>query len=74
MVIEECAELIETIQKYRRKRITSTSVIEGAVDVELCLEQLKLIIYLPASWRMVRDAKLKQLKDSLNFVEGKEDD
>jgi NTP pyrophosphatase (non-canonical NTP hydrolase) len=59
MVIEECAELIHAIQKYRRKRVTSAAIIEEAVDVELCLGQLKLIF--------------NEVTDSINYTVFRED-
>jgi len=45
MVIEECSELIKAICKYERNPFTLTAldVVEEMVDVELCLEQLKIM-------------------------------
>lgn len=44
MVIEECAELIVSINHYRRNRVTYKEVLEECVDVEMMLDQLKNII------------------------------
>ena len=65
MVIEECAELIDAIQKYKRGRTKIDSVIEEGVDVELCIEQLKLIAdpdgLLWELWRREKLIRLEQL-------------
>ena len=66
MVIEECAELINAIQKWRRGRKTEDEVLEEGVDVGLCLEQLKLILHKPSSdWEKVRYDKLVRLERRL---------
>jgi len=46
MVMEEAAELIVAVNKYKRHRDESTvaSVIEEMVDVMIMIEQLKLIL------------------------------
>ena len=63
MVIEECAELIDAIQKFRRGRDTEDEVLEEAVDVGLCLDQLKLILHKePSDWERVRYDKLVRLQ------------
>lgn len=61
MVIEECAELINAIQKYRRHRVTSEGVLEEGVDVELCIAQLKLMLDAPNLWERKRQEKLDRL-------------
>ncbi len=66
MVIEECAELIDAIQKWRRKRVDSLKVLEEGVDVELCVEQLKLILNAPALWENIKKDKLERLQKLLD--------
>ena len=66
MVIEECAELIDAIQKWRRRRVTSEKVLEEAVDVELCLGQLKLMLRSPTLFEKVKNEKLQRLDTLLN--------
>jgi len=61
MIIEECAELIDAIQKWRRRRVETIKVLEEAVDVELCLEQLKLMLDAPKLFENVRQEKLARL-------------
>ena len=69
MVIEECAELIQAIQKYRRglgqAGTPMADVIEEGVDVELCLEQLKVITAEPVLWNHYRTLKLNRLARKL---------
>ena len=65
MVIEECAELIDAIQKWRRHRVESVKVLEEAVDVELCLEQLKLMLDAPVLFENIRIEKLGRLEKLL---------
>jgi hypothetical protein len=43
MIIEECSELIKAIIKYRRDKCSILEVIEEAVDVDLMLNQLKVM-------------------------------
>ncbi len=62
MVIEECAELIDAIQKWRRHRIDSIKVLEETVDVELCVEQLKIILDAPTLFNKIRKEKLERLE------------
>ncbi len=66
MVIEECAELIDAIQKWRRHRIDSLKVLEEAVDVELCLGQLKLMLDSPQLFQNIRKEKLERLEKLLD--------
>ena len=66
MVIEECAELIDAIQKYRRGRVDFAKVVEEGVDVELMIEQLEVIMEEPVLWRSIRDDKLDRLQGMLN--------
>ncbi len=65
MVVEECAELIQAIQKHRRQEDNAgtpmADIIEKGVDVELCLEQLKTIAAEPVLWNHFRTLKLNRL-------------
>lgn len=66
MVIEECAELIDAIQKWRRRRVDSTKVLEEGVDVELGIAQLKLMLDAPVLWENAKKDKLDRLKKLLD--------
>ena len=65
MVIEECAELIDAIQKRRRGKVDSVKVVEEGVDVEIMIEQLKVILEEPALWENIRTDKLDRLQRRL---------
>ena len=72
MVIEECAELIQAIQKHGRggekpgdSGALAASLVEEGVDVELCLEQLKAIMGEPVLWARYRTLKLNRLAGKL---------
>ena len=72
MVVEECAELIDAVCKWRRRRIESSKVLEEGVDVELMIEQLKHMLDAPNLWEQVREQKLKRLSERLvNLVDSK---
>lgn len=60
MVIEECAELIKAIQKYRREG-GAAPIVEEAVDVYHMIAQIHTIfpIY---SWEAYSNQKLERLK------------
>ena len=67
MVIEECAELIDAIQKWRRHRIESIKVLEETVDVELCLNQLKMMLDAPILFENIKKEKLERLEKLLGM-------
>ena len=52
-LVEECAELIQAVSKYRRaegadkKAIALENLIEEIADVELMLEQIKYLLQIP---------------------------
>ena len=71
MAIEEMAELIQALMKYPRKQDGSTlnKVIEEIVDVEIMLEQLKLMFItntgLGIEYAEIKEEKLKRLEKLL---------
>ena len=74
MTIEECAELIQAIQKWKRSGSLNTRdhVLEEMADVEIMLEQMKLIfnydfqLTSPASkFHRIKQAKLNRLEERL---------
>ncbi len=65
MMVEECAELINAIQKCRRHRVESVVVLEEGVDVEIMLNQLKIILKAPTAWNRVKRDKLQRLENVL---------
>ena len=75
IAVEECAELIKALVKCTRKTNGSTiiDILEEMADVEIMLEQLKLIFNydfqftIPTSkFYAIKDAKLKRLEKRLN--------
>ncbi len=65
MVIEECAELIAAIQKYRRNRVGLEKVIEEGVDVELMLVELRVWTGNNTLWEKIREEKIARLEELL---------
>lgn len=74
MVVEECAELIQAVNKYERavgldaiqQRYNNLS--EEIADVEIMLQQAKLILKNADLVEMVKEQKIKRLSDKLtNF-------
>lgn len=67
MVIEECAELINSIEKWRRERVPRVVVIEEAVDVEICLNQLRQILDDTSYYEYIKRQKLIRLENLLKY-------
>lgn len=64
VAMEECSELIQAISKKIRGR--ETNVEEEIADVEIMLEQLKLMIN-EKLVEEIKESKLKRLEKMLNF-------
>lgn len=61
MVTEECAELIVAVNKYRRGKGVD-GIIEEAVDVELCLTQIRRMFPDQLdNWEKIKGQKLDRL-------------
>ncbi len=65
MVIEECSELIQAISHKHRGR--EHNIPEEIADVEIMLEQLKIINNCHANVRRTRRSKIERLYDRLFF-------
>lgn len=72
VVIEECAELIIALQKFKRTQaktpnadVTIRDIIAEAVDVEIMLEQLKHIFPRKQLWATLKRIKLSRMSDRL---------
>ena len=59
MVIEECNELIHVVLKERRGKDSWQHVVEEAVDVSLCTEQIRT--QHPAEFAKIKQWKLERL-------------
>ncbi len=61
---EECAELIQAVNKYRRGKGSSEKLIEECVDVELMIAEVKEYFSGPGAteyWGKIRNEKLARL-------------
>lgn len=73
IAIEECSELIKALCKYDRyfadedvdKRILRLNIIEEMADVEIMLEQLKLMFDYNDDFEKAKQMKLKRLAKRL---------
>lgn len=63
MAIEECAELIQAINKKHRGQ--GHNIPEEIADVEIMLEQLKIINDCAAETALIREQKLERLSNRL---------
>ncbi len=68
MIIEQCAELIHAIKKWERGRASHEDVISELADVEIMLEQARLI-FDADSIDEVKQGKLKRLQYRLESEE-----
>ena len=68
IMVEECAELIKAFMKYRRypnNPVVADNVCEEMVDVEIMIEQWKLI-FGKHDFNHIKEAKLKRLESLIN--------
>ncbi len=65
MVIEECAELISSLCKQFRGRVTDSSVLEEAVDVQLMIQQLKYVLDDEEAWNEQMRFKIARLESRI---------
>ena len=66
MLIEEAAEVIHAIQKLRRGLVTEDSVCEELADLEIVLEQMRLV-FSTKDIDKFKAAKIKRLKNRLQI-------
>lgn len=71
MMIEECSELIQALLKLRRNYVSSdfkyqANVMEEMADVEIMLDQMKLI-FNPKAVLQLRQQKINRLKERLGL-------
>lgn len=66
MVIEECAELIDKIQKYRRGRIAYFDIAEEFADVQNCINQFSGSF---PEYEAIRGKKLERLSELIKQQE-----
>lgn len=57
MLIEECSELIDAVCKRRRGRVTDMDVASEIADVQICSEQIGLLLREKNGYDMVEEVK-----------------
>jgi len=65
MIIEECAELIHAINKYKRGRISIDELKSEFADVEIMLIQFSLIF----DWKEIKNKKIERLTKIIQDIE-----
>ena len=72
IVVEECAELIQTIQKYRRDPTAFQNIICEKVDVDIMMRQLDVVFNKAKEWKDLYDNneyyKLQRLQKKLDEI------
>lgn len=66
MAIEEMAELTKELVKYFRKKSNPVAIAEEVADVEITLNQLKLIVCDPDVVTNIKEKKLERLEKMLD--------
>ena len=69
MVIEECAELIKAVAKYRRYEhngVWRLKAVEEMVDVHIMLQQAILMLSTDEEFNRMKEEKLVRLKTLMN--------
>jgi NTP pyrophosphatase (non-canonical NTP hydrolase) len=61
MTVEECAELIKAVNKWKRGKGTFNDMVEEAVDVQLMINQIKSTVNSDV-WQELIDRKLTRLR------------
>jgi len=62
LCVEECAELIDIIQKYKRGRVTKRQVMAEVVDVWILLIQMRVMLDNEAEFSEIFNCKLERLR------------
>ena len=62
MLFEEMAELQNDICKYSRGRATALNIAEEIADVEIMLEQMKVLFVIDSQVNKFREDKIKRLR------------
>lgn len=67
MVVEECAELMNAISKYKRGREDKLSIIEELADVSIMVDQMSFY-FDKTEFERIREDKLQRLLDRLQDI------
>lgn len=69
MVVEECSELLFTISKWMRGKYKADKLVEEIADVEIMLEQLKIIAGISdTEVQSEKNKKIQRLEDKLKNI------
>lgn len=63
MLIEECGELIAAMSQWWRGRKTDDDLIEEMVDVQLMINQIRVLINDESKWERTFSYKVSRLRD-----------
>lgn len=64
---EECGEYITALNQFKDGRITISDLIEELVDIDVLIDQMKIIFEDRISeWYHIKERKLKRLRDRIN--------
>lgn len=63
MLIEECGELIAAMSQWWRGRKTDDDLIEEMVDVQLMINQIRVLINDESKWERTFSCKISRLRD-----------
>lgn len=66
MVFEEMSELQKELCKYLRGKYSPANIAEEIADVEIMLEQMKMLFFCANDVRDVRRCKVERLKERLD--------
>ena len=66
MVFEEMSELQKELCKYLRGKCSPASIAEEIADVEIMIEQMKMLFCCAEDVRSVRRRKVERLKERLD--------
>ena len=70
-IIEECSELIQAIQHYKRKRVSFGDVRTEMADVMICIEMLTTIED-RSVWPSIKEEMRRISKYQIDILDGKE--
>ena len=68
MCIEECAELIQAINKFKRNPNIYIDLCEEIADAEITIEQLKLILNKDELIDKIKEDKLRRLDEKMREI------
>ncbi len=66
MLVEECAELIVAVNHFKRNRITQDQLISELADVEIMLDQMRIIFNENGNIDSAKEGKLERLQETVN--------